>query len=395
MPAGKHGISQPSVSTQPFIIMKVKYPALLASLFGMANATGQPVEIVRLGHVGPTSGNMAHYGKDTRNAAFMAIDDLNARKLVIAGKRIEFRLEVEDDAGDPRQGTLAAQKLCDTGVAAVIGHINSGSAIPASRVYRDCGIPFLSPGSTNPKLTQQGYKNTFRMLASDKALGAGVAAYAARNLKIKTIALIDDRTANGQGVTDVFRARAKAAGIEVVAEEFTNDKATDFSAILTKIKGKNVEAIFFGGGDAQAGPMLRQMHQLGMSDVRLLGGDGLCTSHLAELAGNAPALSRVVCAEGGASLASMPGGAEWKKRYDARFPKEYILFSPYTYDGFLVIADAMKRSNSVNPRQFGPRIVEANFKGVTTEIRFDEAGDLQAPAITLYSYKDGAKTPLE
>ncbi|MGN8084018.1 MULTISPECIES: branched-chain amino acid ABC transporter substrate-binding protein [Variovorax] len=375
--------------------MKTIHLALIASLVGPSGALAQSVQVVRLGHVGPTSGGMAHYGKDTRNAAVMAIDDLNAQGLVIAGKRIEFQLETEDDAGDPRQGTLAAQKLCDSGVAAVIGHINSGSAIPASRIYRDCGIPFLSPGSTNPKLTQQGYKNTFRMLASDKALGAAVATYAARELKVKTVALVDDRTAYGQGVSEVFKARAKAAGIEVVAEEFTNDKATDFSAILTKIKGKNVDAIFFAGGDGQAGPMLRQMHQLGMSDTRMLGGDGICTSHLGELAGNAPPLSRVVCAEGGASLARMPGGNEWKKRYDARFPNEYVLFSPYTYDGFMVVADAMKRANSVEPGQFGPRIFAADLKGVSTHVRFDEAGDLQAPAITLNSYRNGVKTPLE
>jgi branched-chain amino acid transport system substrate-binding protein len=375
--------------------MQTKYLALIASLTGMTSALAQPVEIVRLGHVGPTSGGMAHYGKDTRNAASLAIDDLNAQKLVIAGKTIEFRLEAEDDAGDPRQGALAAQKLCDSGVAAVIGHINSGSAIPASRIYWECGIPFLSPGSTNPKLTQQGYKNTFRMLASDKALGAAVAAYAAKDLKIKKVALIDDRTAYGQGVVEVFRTRAKAAGIDVLAEEFTSDKATDFSAILTKIKGKNVEAIFFGGGDAQAGPMLRQMHQLGMSEMRMLGGDGICTSHLGELAGNVPGLSRVVCAEGGASMAKMPGGIEWKKRYDARFPGEYVLFSPYTYDGFMVVADAMKRANSVKPNLFGLKIFDADFKGVTTNVRFDEAGDLQTPAVTLNTYKSGVKTPLQ
>lgn len=348
-----------------------------------------------LGHVGPMSGANAHYGRDTRNAATMAMEDLNAKHIVIGGKRIEFKLDVEDDAADPRQGTAAAQKLCDMKVAGVVGHINSGSAIPASRIYEQCGVPFISPGATNPKLTQQGFKTTFRLLSNDDTLGAGVAIYAAKNLKLKRVAIVDDRTAYGQGVASVFKAQATQAGIKIEAEEFTSDKATDFMAILTKIKSQNVDGLFFGGVDGQGGPMLRQMNQLGMEQVRMLGADGICTTQISELSGKVATLSRVVCAEGGASLAKMPNGTAWKQRYDQRFPKEYVLYSPYTYDGFFVLVDAMKRADSVDPARYLPMLAATNFKGVTTEVQFDTRGDLKNPAMTLYTYKEGVKTPIE
>ncbi|MBS0452440.1 MAG: branched-chain amino acid ABC transporter substrate-binding protein [Proteobacteria bacterium] len=367
----------------------------LCSAIAAGPALAQSVQTVKIGHVTPLSGGLAHYGKDTRNAATMAVDDLNAKRLVIGGKRIEFKLEVEDDAADPRQGTAAAQKMCDSNVAGVVGHINSGTAIPAARIYNECEIPFITSGATNPKLTQMGYKTTFRILASDDALGAGVANYTAKELKLKRVAVIDDRTAYGQGVANVFKSAAKSAGIEIVAEEFTSDKATDFSAILTNIKSKKVDALFFAGADGQAGPMLRQMTQLGMEKVRMLGGDGVCTTQLAELSGNSAALSGVVCAEGGASLAKMPGGPAWKKRYDERFPKDYVLFSPYTYDGIMVLADAMQRADSVDPKRYLPKLFDTNYEGVTTKVRFDNQGDLKNAAITLYSYKGGVKTPLD
>lgn len=374
--------------------------ALSAITFGIAalgavSAHAQvATQIVNIGHVAPFSGPQAHYGKDTLNAANMAVDDLNDQKIVINGKRIEFKLLAEDDMADPKQGTAAAQKLCDSKVVGVVGHVNSGSAIPASQVYAACGIPFLTSGATNPKLTQMGFKTTYRMLSNDNALAAGVAIYAAQTLKIKRVAVVDDRTAYGQGVGDVFKREAKAAGIEIVAEEFTNDKATDFMSILTSIKSKNVQAIFFGGTDAQGGPMLRQLVQLGMGGVRLMGGDGICTTQLGNLAAGAPSLSNVICAEGGSSIAKMPGGTAWKARYDKRFPREYALFSPYTYDGVMVLVDAMKRANSTDPAVFGPKVAQTDYRGVTTTVRFDGNGELKSPAITLYTFKNGAKDPL-
>lgn len=371
--------------------LKLTVVAAIAAVAGMASAQEQ---VVKIGHVAPVSGAQAHYGKDNENGARMAVEDLNAQGVTIGGKKIKFELQGEDDAADPKQGTAAAQKLCDSKVAGVVGHLNSGTTIPAAKVYNDCGIPHITGAATNPNLTKPGYKTTHRIIATDNSLGAGLAAYAAETLKLKTVAVVDDRTAYGQGVADVFKKVALAKGMKVVDEQFTHDKATDFMAILTAIKAKKPDAIFFGGMDPQAGPMLRQMEQLGMADVKYFGGDGVCTSEIAKLAAGAKTLTNVICAEGGASLAKMPGGMEWKKRYDAKYPGQFQVYSPYTYDATMLLVDAMKRANSVDPKVYTPEIRKSNFKGVTAAIAFEDNGEMKNPAITLYKYVDGKKTPL-
>ncbi len=351
--------------------------------------------VVKIGHVAPVSGAQAHYGKDNENGVRMAIEDLNKQGVMIGGKKATFEIVAEDDAADPKQGTAAAQKLCDSKVAGVVGHLNSGTTIPASKVYNDCGIPHVTGAATNPDLTKPGYKTTYRIIANDLALGAGLAFYAADTLKLKKVAIIDDRSAYGQGVADIFKKTAKEKGMTVVDEQFTTDKATDFMAILTAIKAKGPDAVFYGGMDPQAGPMLRQMEQLGMSKVKYFGGDGICTSEIAKLAGGAKTLENVICAEGGASLAKMPGGAEWKKRYDEKYPNQFQVYSPYTYDATFVLVDAMKRANSIDPKAYTPELIKTSMKGVTTTIEFLPNGELKNPAITLYNYKEGKKTALE
>ena len=372
--------------------LKLTAVAVLAVVAGAASA--QDVQVVKIGHVAPMSGAQAHYGKDNENGARMAVEDLNTQNIVIGGKKIKWELEAEDDAADPKQGTAAAQKLCDDKVAGVVGHLNSGTTIPAAKVYNDCGIPHITGAATNPNLTKPGYKTTFRIIANDNSLGAGLAFYAADALKLKRIAVVDDRTAYGQGVADVFKKVAASKGITIVDEQFTTDKATDFMAILTSIKSKNPDGIFFGGMDPQGGPMLRQMEQLGLTNVKYFGGDGICTSELAKLSAGAKTLENVVCAEGGASLAKMPGGEAWKKRYDAKYPGQFQVYSPYTYDATFVLVDAMKRANSVDPKVYTAKLPETNYQGVTAKISFEPNGELRNPAITLYTYKDGKKTPL-
>lgn len=371
--------------------LKLTVVAALAAVAGLASAQEQ---VVKIGHVAPVSGAQAHYGKDNENGTRMAIEDLNKQNITIGGKKIKFEIQAEDDAADPKQGAAAAQKLCDAKVAGVVGHLNSGTTIPASKVYNDCGIPHVTGAATNPNLTKPGYKTTYRIIANDNALGAGLAFYAADTLKLKTVAIIDDRTAYGQGVAEVFKKTALAKGMKVVDEQFTTDKATDFMAILTAVKAKNPDAIFYGGMDPQAGPMLRQMEQLGLSKTKYFGGDGICTSEIAKLAAGAKTLDNVVCAEGGASLAKMPGGTAWKARYDAKYPGQFQVYSPYTYDATFVLVDAMKRANSVDPKVYTPKLIETNFKGVTTTIQFEPNGELKNPAITLYVYKDGKKSAL-
>ncbi len=374
--------------------MKLKLSVVAAGMAFAGVASAQDVQVVKIGHVAPLSGAQAHYGKDNENGVRMAIEDLNAQKIKIGGKQVRFEIQAEDDAADPKQGTAAAQKLCDAKVAGVVGHLNSGTTIPASKVYNDCGIPHVTGAATNPNLTKPKYDTTYRIIANDDALGAALATYAAKNLKLKKVAVIDDRTAYGQGVAEVFKKVAKANGIQIVDEQFTNDKATDFMAILTAIKSKNPDGVFYGGMDPQAGPMLRQMEQLGMGKVKYFGGDGICTSEIAKLSGGAKILENVVCAEGGSSLAKMPGGTAWKKRYDEKYPNQFQVYAPYTYDATFVLVDAMKRANSIDPKKYIPELKKTNFKGVTATIAFEANGEMKNPASTLYKYVDGKKTPL-
>ena len=379
-------------STRIRFSLQLTAAAALAAACGLAAA--QDVKVVKLGHAGPVSGGIAHIGKDTENGVRLAVDDLNAQGLVIGGKKIKFELVAEDDAGDPRQATAVAQKLCDQKIAGLVGHLQSGTSIPAASVYSRCGLPNITASASNPDLTKPGYKTTFRIIANDNALGAGLAFYAVDTLKLKTVAVVDDRTAYGQGVAEVFKKTAAAKGMKVVDEQFTTDKATDFMAILTAIKAKNPDAIFFGGMHPQAAPMLRQMEQLGMNNVKYFGGDGICTQEIIQLVAGAKTLGNVICAEGGSSLDKMPGGKAWKAKYDAKYPGQFQVYSPYTYDATFLIVDAMKRANSVDPKVYTAELAKSNFKGVTSTIQFEPNGEMKNPSISLYIYKDGKKVPL-
>ena len=375
-------------------LVKTVLGIAVTTAFVSLSAPASAQLVVKIGHVGPLTGAIAHLGKDNELGAKLAIEDLNAKGIKIGGQAVKFELIAEDDGADPKQGTAAATKLVDAKVNGVIGHLNSGTTIPASKIYNDCGIPHVTGAATNPNLTRPAYKTTYRIIANDNALGAGLANHAADTLKLRRVAIIDDRTAYGQGVAEVFKRTALAKGMQVVDEQFTTDKATDFMSILTSIKAKNPDAVFFGGMDPQAGPMLRQMEQLGMGNVRYFGGDGICTAEIAKLAAGARTLNNVVCAEGGASLAKMPGGEAWKKRYDAKYPGQFQVYSPYTYDATFVLVDAMKRANSVDPKVYTDQLPKTNFRGVTSVISFETNGELKNPAFTLYTYKDGKKVPL-
>lgn len=367
--------------------------ALACAAAGTAHA--QQVEVVRIGHVAPLSGPQAHYGKDNENGARMAVEDLNTRNIVIGGKKIRFELVPEDDAADPKQGTAAAQKLCDAKVNGVVGHLNSGTTIPAAKIYNKCGIPHITPSATNPELTTLGYKTTFRLLANDNHLGAALAKYAGQTLKLKTVAIIDDRTAYGTGIAKVFKDTAAQIGLKVVSEEYTTDKAVDFSSILTAVKAKKPDAVFFGGMDPQAGPMLRQMQRLGLGNARFFGGDGLCTTELYKRSTGAKTIENVVCAVGGASWDKLPQGIEWKKRYDTKFPGQFQVYASYCYDSVMVLVDAMKRAESTDPKVYAPKLYETNYQGVSAQVQFEPTGDLKNPAVTLYVYRNGQRVPVQ
>ena len=373
--------------------MLIKY-SLLASAALLA-VSAQAQTVVKIGHVGPISGAIAHLGKDNENGARLAIEDLNAKGISIGGAKVKFELVAEDDAADPKQGTAAAQKLVDGKVNGVIGHLNSGTSIPASKIYSDAGIPQISPSATNPKFTRQGYKTTFRVVADDVHLGGTLGRYAVKTMKGKNIAVIDDRTAYGQGVADEFEKAVKAAGGTIVGREFTNDKATDFMPILTTLKGKKPDVVFFGGMDAVAGPMLKQMKSLGVS-AKFMGGDGICTAELSKLAGDAMADGQVVCAEaGGVEGAQKKAMDDFGVRYQKRFNDDVKLYAPYVYDAVNLMVDAMVKAKSSDPAKYLPVLAKTTgYKGVTGTISFDDKGDVKNGALTLYTYKAGKRDML-
>jgi branched-chain amino acid transport system substrate-binding protein len=368
---------------------KLTAVATLAAISSLAMAQEQ---VVKIGHVGPVSGAIAHLGKDNEYGARLAVEELNAKGVSINGKKVKLELVAEDDAADPKQGTAAAQKLVDAKVSGVIGHLNSGTTIPASKIYSDAGIPQISPSSTNPKYTRQGYKTAFRVVADDVHLGGTLGRYAVNELKGKSIAVIDDRTAYGQGVAEEFEKAVKAAGGNLVGHEFTTDKATDFMPILTTLKGKKPDIIFFGGMDAVGGPMMKQMKSLGIK-AKFMGGDGICTNEMIKLAGDAMADGQVVCAEAGGVDGTLKKGMDdFSAKFKKRFNDDVKLYSPYVYDAVYVMVDAMQRAKSSEPAKYLPELAKTTgFKGVTGTISFDAKGDIKNGALTLYTFKAGKR----
>ncbi|MBI2308078.1 MAG: branched-chain amino acid ABC transporter substrate-binding protein [Rhodocyclales bacterium] len=351
----------------------------------------KPEVTVKLGHVAPMTGPQAHLGKDNENGAKLAVEELNAQGIEIGGAKVKFELMGEDDQADPKQGTIVAQKLVDAKVNGVIGHLNSGTTIPASKLYSDAGIPQISGSATNPKYTLQGFKTAFRVMANDVQQGKVLGEFATKQ-GVKTVAVIDDRTAYGQGLADEFQKAATAAGLKVVANEYTNDKATDFKAILTKIKSKKPDMVFYGGMDAQGGPLAKQMKELGLK-AKFLGGDGVCTPEFMKLGG--PATEGHYCSLPGVPLEKLAKGPAFQEKFKAKFNADIQLYAPYVYDAVMVMADAMKRANSVDSAKFLPEVGKTAYDGVTAKIEFDEKGDLKGGAISIYQYKEGKLSYVE
>jgi branched-chain amino acid transport system substrate-binding protein len=359
-----------------------------------AHAAG---EIVRIGSASPVSGPSAHLGKDTENGARMAVEDLNAKGFAIDGKKVQWVLMAEDDGGDPKQGTAVAQKLVDARVAGVVGHLNSGTTVPASKIYYTAGIPQITPAATTPLYTRQGFKSAFRVVANDNKVGSTLGRYAVTNLKALRVAVIDDRTAFGQGLADEFVKAVKAANgpAAIVSRQFTHDKATDFNAILTQVKGKNADLVFYGGMDAVAGPMLKQMKALGLN-ARFMAGDGVCSEKLPQLAGDGLGDDKVTCATaGGVSGAQEKVLTNFIGRYKKKFNLDVQTYAPYAYDAVMVLATAMQNAKSSDPEKYVPEIAKIKYQGVTGTIMFDPYGDLSDAALTLYTYRNGKKTKLE
>ena len=377
---------------KPVILTTLSF-ALALFLAGCGKDAAQPgaAVVVKIGQVSPLTGPQAHLGKDNDNGARLAIEELNAKGVTIGGVKVKFELMSEDDQADPKTGTIVAQKLVDAKVAGVIGHLNSGTTIPASKIYHDAGIPQISPSATNPKYTHQGYKGAFRVMANDVQQGKVLGEYAVGKLGAKKIAIIDDRTAYGQGLADEFEKAAKATGAAIVAREYTTDKATDFRSILTNVKARQPDLLFYGGMDAQAGPMVAQMKTLAIK-AKVLAGDGAQSPEFIKLAG--AAADGVVASSPGVPLDKMPGGTGFTERFNAQYGQIQI-YAPYAYDAVMTLVEAMQKADSTQPAKYLPELARISRQGVTGPIAFDEKGDLRSGPITLYVVKGGKWDTLE
>jgi branched-chain amino acid transport system substrate-binding protein len=343
-------------------------------------------EIVKIGFAGPLTGPVARVGKDLQYGAQLAIDEENAKHPVIAGKPVKFVLDVQDDQADPHVAVQVAQKLVDDGVVGVIGHYNSGCSIPASAVYHAANVAMITPGSTNPALTQQGYANVFRTMGNDGIGGVIAGKFAVEQLKAKRIGIIDDRTAFGQGLADAFQKGAKEANGNIVDREFTNDKAVDFRAILTTLKEKNVDVIFFGGLDEQGAMLAKQMRTLGMP-ARLFGAGALKSNAFLQIAG--PAGEGTQDLEPGPALDKLPSAQAFAKRYKARFNQDVELYAPFAYDAALAMIKAIRDADSLDRAKIVASFPKVTVVGVTGNIAFDPHGDLIKPPYTLFEVQQG------
>ena len=364
-----------------------------AWLFGCSKKeTATSGVVIKIGNVAPLTGPDSYLGKDNENGARLAVQEINRQGLTINGKAITLELLGEDDAGDPKLGTQVAQKLVDSKVVAVVGHLNSGVTIPASKIYSEAGIVQISPSSTNPEYTKQGYKTAYRMVGTDAQQGPVLAKFALETLKGKSIAIVDDATQYGKGLADEFEKKIISSGSKIVIHEATNNKATDFKAILTNIKAKNPDIILFGGMAATGGPFAKQAKELGIK-AKIIGGDGICSPTLYELAGDA--VENIICSTVGIPKESLNNSDNFLKNYQERFKTEVQIYAPMAYDAVMIIVDAMKRSNSTNAADILKAIPTTNYAGLSGQITFDEKGDLKESYITLSQFKDKKILTLE
>jgi branched-chain amino acid transport system substrate-binding protein len=351
-------------------------------------APAEEVAVVKIGHAGPLTGGIAHLGKDDENGVHLAVDEATAKKMKIGGKTVKFEMMSEDDQADPKMGPTIAQKFVDAKVAGVVGHLNSGVTIPASAVYNQAGLPMISGSATNPKLTEQGFKVVFRTVGRDDQQGPAIAAYVANELKAKKVAIADDATAYGEGLANEVEKTLKAAGVQVVAREKTNDKATDFKAILTKMKGKNPDVVFYGGMDATGGPMIKQARELGIKATFAFG-DGACTSEMTKLGG--AAAEGLYCSQAG--IPTQMASKSFQDAFKAKYG-EVKQYAPFFYDGANILIAAMQKADSTDPAKYLPMVAKISYDGATGHIEFDDKGDRKDAEMTIFQLKKGNVEPV-
>ncbi|MEQ1880044.1 MAG: branched-chain amino acid ABC transporter substrate-binding protein [Burkholderiales bacterium] len=360
---------------------------ILAVSLGGCGKSAPPA--VKIGHAAPLTGDIAHLGKDNENGARLALEEANAKGLTIGGKKITFELLSEDDEGKENKGPIIAQKFVDAKVAGVVGHLNSGVTIPASVVYNDAGIPMISGSATNPKVTERGLKVTFRTVGRDDQQGPAIASFLSAQFKPKTVAVIDDATSYGEGLADQVELTLKNAGVNVLPREKGSKDTKDWKAILTKLKGKNPDAIFYGGMDSGGGPLIKQGRELGLKAVFAFG-DGACSEKMHELAG--AAAEGMVCSQAGIPVQA--ASKSFLEAYKKRFNSDPIIYAPFTYDAANLLIAAMQKADSTDPAKYLSELAKISFEGASGKIEFDAKGDRKDAEMTIFEMKSGKVEPV-
>jgi branched-chain amino acid transport system substrate-binding protein len=338
--------------------------------------------------IGPMTGQYASFGAQFKAGAEMAVADINAAGGVNGRK---LALTIEDDACDPKQAVAGANKLAGRRTRLVVGHFCSGSSIPASRVYADEGMIQISPASTNPKLTDERAGPTvFRVCGRDDQQGGVAGRYLATKFKDKKIAILNDRTAYGQGLADETRKAMNAAGVKEAMYEAYTAGEKDYRAVVSKLKSANIDVVYLGGYHTEGGLMVRQMREQGMNTI-LVGGDALVTQEYWQITG----------AAGNGTLMTFspdprksPAAAEVVARFKAKGidPEGYVL---YTYAAIQAWVQAASAAKSFDTKPVLAQLNSATFKTVIGDFTFDKKGDPTLPPYTVYEWKDGKYEQLD
>ncbi len=336
-------------------------------------------------------------GEGITRAAELAVAQANESERAKA-LGVKFEVLSGDDLGDPKTGVNVANMFVgDPQLVGVMGHLNSGVCMPASKVYSDNNIVMVAPAATNPDLTLQGLKNVFRLSTIDTVQGEFAADAAVNKLGFKTAFVVDDSTPYGEGLAARFGEVFAQKGGKVVGTDKTTDKDTDFNALATKIKAANPDVVYFGGVYNAGALFAKQLADAGCT-ARFMGGDGLKDAEFVKLAG-APsegALSTSV----GLPLDKLPAGADFLKAYEAKFPgKPVSAYDAYGYDSTNVVIDAVlgtaekmgagKVTTPAGRAAVISAVAATKTDGVTGAIQFDERGDTLNKVITLYVVKNG------
>lgn len=347
--------------------------------------------VVKIGVSSPLTGINAANGKDIENGVRLAVEEANAQRIRLDGQEARFQLDSMDDRSDPRIGVQVAQKLVDDGVAIVVGYYNSGVALPSSLVFARAGIPVILPAASNPAITRQGLKTVFRVIATDTQNSGTAGKYAVNDMKVQRIAVMDDRTAFGQGAVDEFRKAVIGAGGKIVLAEYTNDKVVDFSAPLTNIRAANADLLFFAGLDHQAALITKRMRELGMR-TQFVGSGGIADSIFLNVAG--PAGEGAMAWEYGRPVESLPQGKVFMQKFRKRFGSDSLIYAPFAYDATWAAINAIRQANSATSAEIVSALRATQYEGITGKIAFDPNGDLKNPMSTLYQVRGGRWVPV-